>query len=404
MDKNLLGMLVGKKPSVVQKGAPYGNMNWKGGNGVTRDFSTGDKGKSTLPLVGKSLALRGSEYDWKTGSQRTDADWHSTNKEEIQSKNDALVSDLSKAGFTKVGEETKLGGQLWRSADGHTEVSTRFITSLPSAAGGQTTYGAIASVYVGGAKPPKDPEMKGEGEPRKYSTDETPRGDENQYFSAWMDKKTSENSDLTPAQRDASLNYTTAYLDINPFLRGTGIPEGHDGHKYPLSAEERDTTIKTLDGMMQPLGKDVVLGRGVGPEPARDLVQAFKDGTLIGRTFEDKAYLSTTYNTSQGLGFFATKVPYKDGKEVIVTMKIHADREVKGLFMPGSNDLTGEDMEVVLARNTPVHITGASLKNGVLELQGHAGDYISKKAENTYIAWGDPMYKEKNHDQISKEG
>lgn len=139
---------------------------------------------------------------------------------------------------------------------------------------------------------------------------------------------------------------SSGYLDINDLLRGKSFR----GPKAPVKK-----SIKNIDTAIDnhQVGQDIVVRRAINKAP-KELLDQFGDD-LVGTTFQDNAFLSTTLRKD-----VASKWVRTEG-DIMLNMKVKAD--TPGLWMESGKGVLRES-ELLLGRDVKWTVVKAYAKDG----------------------------------------
>lgn len=159
----------------------------------------------------------------------------------------------------------------------------------------------------------------------------------------------------SPGQAESLANYTTgAYYELNGYLRGEDI----SGNKIDTISSLGLERIALIQNGMRPLQQDTQLKRGTGwefvPPEFRDPIAVQK---LIGKTVQDKAFMSTTVGGEHG--------EFTDAVQLI----IEAPKGSPAAFVKQISHNAGEN-EAVLPAGTRFRILEVTPGNKVGKYEG----------------------------------
>ena len=150
--------------------------------------------------------------------------------------------------------------------------------------------------------------------------------------------------------RDAQDSYKT-YSKINDELRR----EEDNFPFYWNNPRPRTRETKTvgevaaaLDTTMRPSKENLVLWRGISDMPS--IASGLRNGTLVGTTIDDKAFISTS------TGRDATGV-FSEGYQQNIVIKLFAKKGTKMAAADQDYNWSGGQREIIVARNSRLRIT-----------------------------------------------
>lgn len=150
-------------------------------------------------------------------------------------------------------------------------------------------------------------------------------------------------TDPTTETGDALYAYSTefGYQTINDKLRG--LPERQ--YSEDFTSEQVDNVVPLIDGAMRTFADDINLYRRTSP---RSFGMKYDDdpGTMVGKTFQDLGYMSTTVN------------PANSALDGFVHLTIKAPRGAKGVYIERVSEFPFEQ-EMLLARGSRYRIVSA---------------------------------------------
>ena len=193
---------------------------------------------------------------------------------------------------------------------------------------------------------------------REFTSEE----DMEDYIQKTWDEQMEGASDLS---RDAHDSYKT-FSKINGMLRRDLDNEPFIWNQPLRKVRTQDPktvgdVAAAMDATMRPSQENLTLWRGISDMPS--IASGLRNGTLVGTTIDDKAFISTSTNRRIAEHF-------SKGESQDIVIKILAK---KGTRMAAANQkyqLVDDQSEFILARNSRIRITKVvSSNSGKLELE-----------------------------------
>lgn len=172
--------------------------------------------------------------------------------------------------------------------------------------------------------------------------------DSKEYFAFKQEMAKQLTKNLTPLEKKAQLDYTGeefgGFRDTNMMLR-----HGEDSKSWsaPQKAKVK-RNIALLESAIEKntLGQDVLGFRGVQGAAAARMVNAVKDGNIVGSVLQDKGFVSASVSRDVGTLW---------ASNVMLEMKV--PKEQKALYVE-SNSHFDNEKEFILPPNTMMMVTG----------------------------------------------
>lgn len=173
-----------------------------------------------------------------------------------------------------------------------------------------------------------------------------------------------------------SLSQTMNYLEANGVdLANANLNQINQTYGLSLSPSDLASmqyTSAYMDRAVHPLGKDVNLQRGAHDDMLRDvfgisnyarLSQQQLQSRLVGQTFRNTSYMSTSYDVTKN-PFLSSKSGVSGGREIVYSIK--AGKNTKALFGAKAQS------EIIIGKGTDFKITGCHFSGNVATPRGGA--------------------------------